>query len=73
MTGKPDEQRTVKVSKYLSKHLRHRPERIGVTLDAYGWVAVADLALPPSPGRASANGVWLTDAVPQRYLRFPTA
>lgn len=43
MTGKPDEQRTVKVSKYLSKHLRHRPERIGLTLDAHGWVAVDDL------------------------------
>ena len=27
-----DERRTVKVSKYLSKHLRHQPERIGLTL-----------------------------------------
>ncbi|MFI1014488.1 RNA 2'-phosphotransferase [Streptomyces sp. NPDC020965] len=33
-----DDRRTVKVSKYLSKHLRHRPERIGITLDAHGWV-----------------------------------
>ncbi|WP_345037978.1 RNA 2'-phosphotransferase [Streptomyces sannanensis] len=33
-----DERRTVKVSKYLSKHLRHQPERIGITLDAHGWV-----------------------------------
>ncbi|MEE1740081.1 RNA 2'-phosphotransferase [Streptomyces sp. BE147] len=38
-----DEQRTVKVSKYLSKHLRHRPERIGITLDAHGWVTVDEL------------------------------
>ncbi|MEK8144101.1 RNA 2'-phosphotransferase [Streptomyces sp. M10(2022)] len=32
------EQRTVKVSKYLSRHLRHQPDRIGITLDANGWV-----------------------------------
>lgn len=38
-----DERRTVKVSKYLSKHLRHEPERIGLTLDAHGWVTVDDL------------------------------
>lgn len=39
----PTERRTVKVSKYLSKHLRHQPERIGITLDASGWVPVAEL------------------------------
>ncbi|MDI9884853.1 RNA 2'-phosphotransferase [Streptomyces sp. HNM0645] len=38
-----DEQRTVKVSKYLAKHLRHRPERIGITLDANGWIAIEEL------------------------------
>ncbi|WP_228991828.1 RNA 2'-phosphotransferase [Streptomyces sp. DH8] len=38
-----DERRTVKVSKYLSKHLRHQPERIGLTLDRNGWVAVDEL------------------------------
>ncbi|MFD9716650.1 RNA 2'-phosphotransferase [Streptomyces sp. NPDC059076] len=36
----PDDRRTVKVSKYLSRHLRHSPERIGITLDAGGWVAI---------------------------------
>ncbi|MFJ5774715.1 RNA 2'-phosphotransferase [Streptomyces sp. NPDC093094] len=35
-----DERRTVKVSKYLSKHLRHQPERIGLTLDEGGWVEI---------------------------------
>ncbi|MFD9500894.1 RNA 2'-phosphotransferase [Streptomyces sp. NPDC060035] len=35
-----DERRTVKVSKYLSQHLRHQPERIGITLDASGWVPI---------------------------------
>ncbi|QXE35866.1 RNA 2'-phosphotransferase [Streptomyces sp. GMY02] len=43
MNATPDERRTVKVSKYLSKHLRHQPERIGITLDANGWVAVDEL------------------------------
>ncbi|GAA0392300.1 putative RNA 2'-phosphotransferase [Acrocarpospora corrugata] len=38
-----DERRLVKVSKYLSKHLRHQPERIGITLDANGWVGVPEL------------------------------
>ncbi|MFF0062976.1 RNA 2'-phosphotransferase [Streptomyces sp. NPDC005279] len=39
----PDERRTVKVSKYLSKHLRHQPERIGIVLDENGWVPVDEL------------------------------
>ncbi|MFJ8081573.1 RNA 2'-phosphotransferase [Streptomyces sp. NPDC096205] len=38
-----NEQRTVKVSKYLSKHLRHQPERIGLTLDEGGWVEIDTL------------------------------
>lgn len=35
-----DEQRLVRISKYLAKHLRHRPERIGIELDEHGWVSV---------------------------------
>ncbi|MGW7362187.1 RNA 2'-phosphotransferase [Streptomyces sp. NPDC054841] len=38
-----NEQRTVKVSKYLSRHLRHQPEQIGLTLDANGWVEIDEL------------------------------
>jgi putative RNA 2'-phosphotransferase len=38
-----DERRAVKVSKYLSKHLRHQPGRIGLTLDAGGWVEIDEL------------------------------
>ncbi len=38
----PDE-RLVKISKYLSRHLRHQPERIGLTLGPGGWVGVEDL------------------------------
>ncbi|MCD0443221.1 RNA 2'-phosphotransferase [Glycomyces sp. A-F 0318] len=35
-----DDQRLKKVSKYLSRHLRHEPGRIGITLDEQGWVEV---------------------------------
>ncbi|MFC9888277.1 RNA 2'-phosphotransferase [Streptomyces pilosus] len=38
-----DERRTVKVSKYLSRHLRHQPERIGLTLDEGGWTEIEAL------------------------------
>ncbi|MGW3655961.1 RNA 2'-phosphotransferase [Streptomyces sp. NPDC005151] len=38
-----DERRTVKVSKYLAKHLRHQPERIGIHLDPNGWVTIDEL------------------------------
>jgi putative RNA 2'-phosphotransferase len=40
MNDEHDERRTVKVSKYLSKHLRHQPERIGLTPDPAGWVEI---------------------------------
>jgi putative RNA 2'-phosphotransferase len=35
--------RSVRVSKFLARHLRHAPERIGIELDAAGWVAVDEL------------------------------
>ncbi len=35
--------RLIKISKYLSKHLRHQPERIGIKLEKGGWVAVDEL------------------------------
>ncbi len=38
-----DSQRLVKISKYLSKHLRHQPERLGLELAPGGWVRVDDL------------------------------
>jgi putative RNA 2'-phosphotransferase len=36
----PDERTTVRISRFLSMVLRHRPEAVGVTLDAGGWVDV---------------------------------
>ena len=38
-----NQERLVRISKYLSKHLRHQPERWGLTLAPGGWVAVDDL------------------------------
>src|SRR6202453_744744 len=35
--------RMVTVSKFLSKHLRHTPEDLGLTLQPGGWVSVDDL------------------------------
>ena len=44
-------QRYVRISKYLSKHLRHQPERLGLELLPGGWVEVDKLL-----AAASANG-----------------
>jgi len=41
---KMDNDRLVKISKYLSKHLRHQPERLGLEVASGGWVEV-DLLL----------------------------
>ncbi|MFI0899975.1 RNA 2'-phosphotransferase [Streptomyces sp. NPDC020983] len=38
-----DDRRTVKVSKFLARVLRHEPELIGVALDEGGWVDVGVL------------------------------
>jgi putative RNA 2'-phosphotransferase len=38
-----DNKRLVKISKYLARHLRHDPARIGLTLDSAGWASVDDL------------------------------
>jgi putative RNA 2'-phosphotransferase len=34
---------TIRISKFLSKHLRHAPEAIGITLEPGGWVNVETL------------------------------
>jgi putative RNA 2'-phosphotransferase len=36
-------QRLTKISKFLSKHLRHQPQEIGIKLAAGGWVEVDEL------------------------------
>lgn len=52
-----DERQLVRVSKFLSKHLRHQPERIGLTLEPGGWVAVAALL-----AACAAHGMAITRA-----------
>lgn len=44
------EERLVKVSKFLSLVLRHRPEKIGLKLDGGGWVGVAELLRAANAG-----------------------
>lgn len=48
----------VKTSKFLSLVLRHRPEAIGLQLDAQGWADVQDLIT-----LAAAKGTVLTEAL----------
>jgi putative RNA 2'-phosphotransferase len=38
-----DERRRTQVSKYLSKHLRHDPDRLGLRLAPGGWVLIEEL------------------------------
>jgi putative RNA 2'-phosphotransferase len=38
-----EEDRMIRLSKRMSKALRHQPERIGLTLDPNGWVRTTDL------------------------------
>lgn len=38
-----DKTRQIKISKYLSKHLRHTPDRLSLTLAPGGWVTVDEL------------------------------
>ena len=56
-------QRYVRISKYLSKHLRHQPERLGLELLPGGWVEVDKLL-----GAASANRFEITLADLQQVV-----
>jgi putative RNA 2'-phosphotransferase len=38
-----NDSRLVKISKYLSKYLRHQPDKIGIKLAPGGWVEVEEL------------------------------
>jgi putative RNA 2'-phosphotransferase len=56
-------QRYVRISKYLSKHLRHQPERLGLELLPGGWVSVDKLL-----AAASANGFEISLAELQQVV-----
>jgi putative RNA 2'-phosphotransferase len=68
--------RLVKISKYLSKHLRHEPERLGLQLAPGGWVAVEDLLAACARNRFSVSREELDEVVArsdkQRFAFDPT-
>jgi putative RNA 2'-phosphotransferase len=35
-----EESRRIRISKYISKHLRHQPDRLGLILEDGGWIPV---------------------------------
>jgi putative RNA 2'-phosphotransferase len=59
------DERIVKVSKYLSKHLRHQPERIGLTLEEGGWVRVDDLLAACAANQMRISRAQLEEVVAQ--------
>lgn len=57
--------RLVRLSKYLSKHLRHAPERIGLTLAPGGWVEVSTLLVACAKGGVAMTRAELEEVVAQ--------
>ena len=64
-----DDARLVKISKYLSKHLRHQPERLGLTLQPGGWVPVADLLAARARHNLPLSRVELDEVVARNNKR----
>jgi putative RNA 2'-phosphotransferase len=58
-----DRRRMVKISKYLSRHLRHEPDRLGITLDPAGWVEVDELLAACDRNRFSIDRTELEHVV----------
>lgn len=71
-----DGARLVRISKYLSKHLRHEPERLGLRLAPGGWVPVEDLLHASARNRFPITREELEDVVArndkQRFSFDPT-
>ena len=59
------ETRLVKISKYLSKHLRHDPGGLGLTLAPGGWVGVDDLLAACARRRFGLSRADLEEVVAQ--------
>ena len=57
--------RLVKISKFLSLVLRHKPERIQLTLDAHGWADVEDLIVKANQAGVRFNKQTLRQVVAQ--------
>ena len=74
--GLMDAARLVQVSKYLSKHLRHEPERLGLMLAEGGWVGVDELLAACARQRFPIRRAELDEVVArsdkQRFALDPT-
>lgn len=57
--------RLVKISKYLSKHLRHQPDRIGIKLAPGGWVSVDELLAACAKNQFPITRTQLNEVVAQ--------
>lgn len=68
--------RLVKISKFLSKYLRHDPAGLGLTLAPGGWVSVDDLLAAYARRRVSLSRAELDEVVArnnkQRFSFDPT-
>jgi putative RNA 2'-phosphotransferase len=62
-------ERAVRVSKFLALHLRHAPERIGLTLAPDGWVSVDALLLAAAQAGFPITRAELDDAVSEPVKR----
>ena len=71
-----EEARLVRVSKFLSRHLRHDPAGLGLTLAPGGWVPVADLLAACARRRVPLSRAELEEVVArnskQRFSFDPT-
>jgi putative RNA 2'-phosphotransferase len=59
----PDAQRLRRLSKFLSKHLRHDPAALGLELQPGGWVPVATLLAACAKAGVRLNAEVLADVV----------
>jgi putative RNA 2'-phosphotransferase len=68
--------RQTKVSKYLSYHLRHAPQELGLTLEPGGWVKVSELLRAASKDKYTITRSELESVVAncekQRFSFNPT-
>lgn len=63
------EDQLIRISKYLSKHLRHQPERLGLTLQDGGWVGVEELLAACSRNRMPLTRAELDEVVERNSKR----
>jgi len=71
-----DSKNSNRISKFLSLVLRHKPEKIGLELDAKGWANVEDLLIKMNSSGKSINFILLQNIVEtnkKKRFRFNSA